>query len=133
MPAEQYEKLPDTVLAWKQRNKLGRFDPNAASSADADKARLWETVTARGIEVGKRCKVGERRGTVRFVGEVAEIPNGGLWVGIEGDEPTGKNDGSVAGTRYFTCAPKFGSFVRPDRVEVGDFPVEDDLEDLEEM
>lgn len=46
---------------------------------------------------------------------------------------TGKNDGSVQGKYYFKCEAKHGSFVRPDRVEVGDLPVVDDLEDLEEI
>jgi tubulin-folding cofactor B len=53
----------------------------------------------------------------RFVGSVHFQP--GMWVGVQYDEPTGKNDGSVGGTRYFTCQQKYGGFVRPNVMEVG--------------
>lgn len=41
---------------------------------------------------------------------------GGVWVGIELDTPTGKNDGTVQGNTYFTCKPKHGIFVRADKL-----------------
>lgn len=74
---------------------------------------------------------------VSFVGEVPDIPSGvGAWVGITLDEPTGKNNGSVNGTKYFSCAANSGVFLRAERVEVGDFPelgLDDELEDDEEF
>jgi tubulin-folding cofactor B len=90
-------------------------------------------VQERHIAVDARCRLlpdsDHRRGAVKFVGEIAEIPGVGAWVGVQLDEPTGKNDGSVKGTRYFECAANCGVFVRPERVEVGEFPVLDELGD----
>ncbi|KAM9817552.1 kinesin-like protein KIF13B [Neosynchiropus ocellatus] len=59
-----------------------------------------------------------KAGTVRFVGttQFAE----GVWVGVELDTPVGKNDGSVAGQRYFLCKPGYGVMVRPDRLTCRD-------------
>ncbi len=139
MPEEEYEKKTDSVLAWKKAQKLGRFDPNAPSQEQAKVAAFTQEVEARGIAVGKRCRVGgddTRRGEVKYVGEVKEIPGGlGAWVGIDLDEPVGKNDGSISGTRYWgeESQIKHGIFVRPERVEIGDWPVLDDLEDMEEI
>jgi tubulin-folding cofactor B len=139
MPEDEYAKKTDSVLAWKKAQKLGRFNPDAPSHEQAKIAAFAQEIESRGIAVGKRCRVGSddaRRGEVKYVGEVAEIPGGtGAWVGIQLDEPVGKNDGAINGTRYWgdESEVKRGVFVRPERVEVGDFPELDDLEDMEEI
>ncbi|RDW83110.1 putative Alp11 [Coleophoma crateriformis] len=141
MPPEEYEQKTDSVLAWKKAKKLGRFDPNAPSVEDARLAAIDAEIKNSGIEVGKRCRVGgedEKRGTVMYVGDVDEIPGGaGKWVGIKLDEPVGRNDGSLNGKRYWgeeaETTLKHGVFVRPERVEIGDFPVLDEFDDMEEI
>ncbi|KAI0113740.1 CAP Gly-rich domain-containing protein [Nemania sp. FL0031] len=139
MPVDEYEKKTDSVLAWKKAEKLGRFNPDAPSLEKAKIDANEQEIKSRGIAVGKRCRVGgddARRGEIKFVGEVKEIPGTlGAWIGVHLDEPVGKNDGSIAGTRYWgtESSLKHGVFVRPERVEVGDWPVLDDLEDMEEI
>ncbi|KAK4550673.1 hypothetical protein LTR36_000252 [Oleoguttula mirabilis] len=137
MPADEYESRTDSVLAWKKAQKLGRFDPNAPSVEQQKVAASYREVEERGIKTGARCRLlpdsDARRGEVMYVGDVSEIPGGiGAWVGVKLDEPTGKNDGSVKGKRYFECAANCGVVVRPERVEVGEFPVLDEFADEDE-
>ncbi len=52
-----------------------------------------------------------RKGTVRFAGQTSFQV--GEWIGVELEEKTGKNDGSVQGQRYFDCPMGYGMFVKP--------------------
>lgn len=61
------------------------------------------------FKIGDRVVVsGTKHGVVRYLGETGFAK--GDWAGIELDEPLGKNDGAVAGRRYFQCEPTFGLF-----------------------
>ncbi|KIO25335.1 hypothetical protein M407DRAFT_25347, partial [Tulasnella calospora MUT 4182] len=58
-------------------------------------------------------------GTLRFLGEITG--KAGTWAGVEllpGFAGKGKNDGSVAGVHYFTCAPQCGVFVMPSKLSL---------------
>lgn len=57
-----------------------------------------------------------------------------LQIGVRFDEPVGKGDGTRNGTRYFDCEPKYGAFVRPHNLAVGDYPPAglSDLEDSDD-
>lgn len=142
----------DTVRSYIERHKMGRFAPKAETPAQPTD----EEVASR-FPVGSRCEVvaengvTKYRGTIRFVGETEFGNKAGVWIGVEYDEAYGKNDGScvfvfrdaastiknlpsVEGKRYFTCPPSKGTFVRPKRITVGDFPPEElNLDDEEEI
>lgn len=136
MSAADYENRTDSVLAWKKSHQLGRFDPEAPSIEQQKINASYREVDERHIKLSARCRLlpdsDHRRGTVNFIGDIPEIPGVGAWIGIELDEPTGKNDGSVKGTRYFECKTNYGVFVKPERVEIGDFAVLDELADDDE-
>ncbi|XP_055606550.1 CAP-Gly domain-containing linker protein 2-like [Uranotaenia lowii] len=53
-------------------------------------------------------------GVISFIGDTHF--QGGTWIGVELDTPTGKNDGTVQGIQYFNCKPKHGIFVRVDKL-----------------
>ena len=55
-------------------------------------------------------------------------------VGVQFDEPVGKNDGTAKGVVVFECPPRYGGFLRGKNVKVGNYPergLEDDDEELE--
>ena len=150
---EDYNARENTYRKFKEQKR--KEDPNWSFYGEIAK-RTGQTLETKsekvtdenymqehieGIEVGLRCEVnpGARRGSIRYVGkqpvagaegetgEVAVLPLG-WWVGVEYDEPLGKNNGTVKGVTFFTCAENFGAMVRPDKVTVGDFPpLADDL------
>jgi tubulin-folding cofactor B len=129
---EEYNNKQDTVAAYLKRNKLGKYNEEemAQMAKDKEEQEIQEQnkIAMGGLVVDARCQVNvagqlARRGAIRFVGKVHFQP--GWWVGVQYDEPTGKNDGSVGGKRYFTCPAKYGGFVKPSTVEAGDFPEEE--------
>lgn len=138
IPEDEYAKRADSVRAFKERNKLGRFNEEEQKKKEEEmlKKTEEEQLKAESMKPGDRCEVrvpGQptKRGTVRYVGTTDFKP--GMWVGVQYDEPFGKNNGSVEGKKYFDCPPKYGAFVKPLSVEVGDFPEEDIGFDEDEM
>ncbi|MCJ1250640.1 hypothetical protein MMC30_007868 [Trapelia coarctata] len=73
------------------------------------------------FEVGQTVELQDGRiATVRFVGNTHFAA--GDWIGVELDDTSGKNDGSVQGQRYFDCEPGRGMFLRPATATVIDQP-----------
>ncbi|KAG5503622.1 hypothetical protein JIQ42_05844 [Leishmania sp. Namibia] len=128
MADEEWLKRPDNLRAYKermralQREEMAKAGIEAPIGPDEDSYKT----EAEGIKVGDRCRCrpGERLGTVRYVGRVAALKPG-YWVGVEFDEPVGKTNGTVKGVTLFECMPLYGGVLRPDQVEVGDFPPEE--------
>lgn len=139
MPDEEYDKRENTFRKWCQQKRKeepgwtlekemarrrGQPEPEPKQPASPD----FQAEHAEAIRPGMRCEVspGAKRGTVRVVGNEMSCLPAGWWVGVEYDEPVGKNDGSIKGHRHFNASPNFGGFVRPANVAIGDFPPVDD-------
>jgi len=56
-----------------------------------------------------------------YVGRVPDMEEG-YFLGIKLDEPYGKNNGSFNNVQYFLCANKYGIFIRPSEVNIGEYP-----------
>lgn len=127
---EKYDKRSESARSFLKKKRVGRFnEEEVAKKKEETAAREDEQkAAADAMSVGSRCQVqvvGQptKLGTVMYVGTTEFKP--GYWVGVKYDEPLGKNNGTVAGKQYFECQDKYGAFVRPLSVTVGDFPEED--------
>ncbi|XP_070686041.1 tubulin-folding cofactor B [Pempheris klunzingeri] len=125
-----YDKRTDTARSFMKKHRVGHFNEEEMAKKKAELAAREEEqkAAAEAISVGNRCKVqvpGQptKLGTVMYVGTTDFKP--GCWVGVKYDEPLGKHDGTVEGKRYFECENKYGGFLKPLSVTVGDFPEED--------
>ncbi|XP_029294704.1 CAP-Gly domain-containing linker protein 1 isoform X5 [Cottoperca gobio] len=122
--------LPSTTTATKKASSTTPATPaipssNLARTNSESISNLSETGSVkkgdRELKMGDRVLVGgTKAGVVRFLGETDFAK--GDWCGVELDEPLGKNDGAVAGTRYFQCQPKYGLFAPVHKVTRIGFP-----------
>jgi len=128
---------PSSPTTEKKRNTSARAsipatpprDPNSTAepstikspSRKYPKAPVNESTGSKGaqdLQVGRRCTVqpSSKSGTIRFVGKVSALP-AGYWVGVELDEATGRNNGTVKGIKLFSCGENYGTVLRPSNVE----------------
>lgn len=130
MSDEAYQNRDDTFRKYKE--EMRKKDPNFMKSTKKKIPEDFQKEEADLISVGSRCEVvlGARRGEVKFVGKVAEL-GAGFWIGIQLDEPTGDTDGSAKGVQYFEAqgGNKYGCFVRPKDMKVGDYPPANDFDE----
>ncbi len=141
---EAYDARENTFRKWKQQQSAAgnitvttsnttTSNHSKAEQLEEEESKMKTLVEERQIKVGSRCEMDDElqsRGVVKFVGKTQF--GTGIWVGIQLDEPMGKNNGSVKGVSYFQCEDKFGIFVKPDHVQCGEHFTERLLEELEE-
>uniref|UniRef100_A0A1A7YW79 CAP-Gly domain-containing protein n=1 Tax=Iconisemion striatum TaxID=60296 RepID=A0A1A7YW79_9TELE len=98
-------------------NRMAASSESVSNLSDPDSIKKIR----RELRLGDRVLVGgTKAGVVRFLGETDFAK--GEWCGVELDEPLGKNDGAVAGTRYFQCLPRYGLFAPVHKVTRIGFP-----------
>ncbi|KIJ49403.1 hypothetical protein M422DRAFT_44776 [Sphaerobolus stellatus SS14] len=112
---------PKTPLSSAGRMSTAGFTPRVPSTSTNASSRpeSRQSIT-RGKEKDRSFEPGDpvrieslgMEGTLRYLGSIDGKP--GLWAGVElnpGFIGRGKNDGTVNGVSYFSCAPKGGVFV----------------------
>lgn len=109
LPASAHDKvffvarsLSDTVRAFKERNKLGRFSEQARVESsnslelvnnDSQHQSGLDHELLQRFPIGARCEVTSlnnncvSRGTIRFAGPVEFNQKSPFWIGVELDEP----------------------------------------------
>lgn len=98
-----------------------------SSPVQAEESCSPDSSAMFGLRLGEKVIVaGQKTGFVRYRGPTKFSP--GTWVGVELEEPVGKNDGSVGEFRYFRCSPDHGIFAPLSKVQrMEDLLDEEDL------
>ncbi|XP_037926224.1 kinesin-like protein KIF13B isoform X3 [Hermetia illucens] len=103
-----HNQLEDNTTTERMRSAKSEVAPDYAK-AESEIAPEW-------VAVGESVLIRPYNwsGVICFVGPTHF--QSGLWVGVELDTPTGRNDGTVQGIQYFICKPRHGIFVRHDKL-----------------
>ena len=103
-------------------NKLTKENTETANTSLDQSNDSQQTINNPGdaLRLGTRVVVnssggGSKLGILRYLGTTDFAK--GEWAGVELDEKLGKNDGSVAGKRYFQCEAMRGVFAPAGKVE----------------
>ncbi|XP_077442256.1 restin isoform X2 [Vanacampus margaritifer] len=114
---ENLRNIPPSGKITGTLNRTVQSTETMSNVSDTDSMKK----SKRELRRGDRVLVGgTKAGVVRFLGETDFAK--GDWCGVELDEPLGKNDGAVAGTRYFQCMPRYGLFAPVHKVTRIGFP-----------
>lgn len=129
--------LVDSLLAFKMRNKLGRFSGSEPAQEEAQQPDMDETELLARYPLGVRCEITGRqpssttytrlegstvRGTVRFVGPVSFNHKFPFWIGVELDEPVEcpssslSSDGVLELILFLIFSPCGGTSCRRERM-----------------
>ena len=96
MSDEDYDKLPESFRKFKIQ--LLKNNPELAKKLKKKQipSDFMKNIADK-MKIGDRCKVqtltGNHLGTVKYIGPI-DKQKPGFWIGIQLDEPHGKNDGS---------------------------------------
>ncbi|QRW08003.1 CAP-Gly domain protein [Ceratobasidium sp. AG-Ba] len=116
-------KTPVSAVSATSTSSRTAFAPRASlpSRPDSRASNIGRSLSRAGHEfdVGDAVKIESlgMEGTLQFMGEIEG--KSGIWAGVELSPAfagRGKNDGSVNGIHYFTCAPKCGVFTLPNKL-----------------
>ncbi len=98
-------KTGDSGFAAFRKKQTKKKRPPATDDTEKEEASKFQ--------IGDRIKTKSGNlATVRFIGPIEPLPKG-YFLGVELDEPVGKNDGEVKGVRLFQVDENKGAVLRP--------------------
>ena len=99
-------------------NDMASSNSNVLVTSKPHSPSLESSKSDRQFNIGDRVWISfnvqeDKTGIIAFLGNVRDKSN---FAGIILDEPTGKNNGTIDGIRYFTCKENHGIFASLDRI-----------------